>query len=405
MKRNSRSVESVLLMTSGLLLTAGLITLSSASTAQSVRLYDNPHEIIIKQIVWVVLGLILGSITWNFDYSLFKTNCLNLRLGRLTLYQVPLLTLLFFCFVLLALVLVYVPGIGLKINGSRRWLDFVVFRFQPSEFAKIAVIIAMSVWLDRIGVKSRTFKYGLVFSLLLLAPFTVLILCQVDLGATMVVAFLALTLMLVAGVRLAYLVPLGMLGIAGLAALIWVKSGNRLERIKAWFQYLTHIDIGAGTLQQGDHLRASLHAIQSGGLEGVGYTNSLEKLRYLPESHTDFIFPIGAEEFGLFFSLAVVFLFCVILICGVIISHRAADNQDWFGAYLAVGFTVMVVFPAMFNLAVVTGLAPTKGIALPFFSYGGTSVFSIMIAIGFLLNVAASSSAPRKIVKNSVVKI
>ncbi len=406
MKYYSKTVESVLLTTSGLLLTAGLITLSSSSTAQSIRLHDNPHAIIIKQIVWVLLGLILGCIACRFNYARFKDYGVDIRLGRITLSQVPMLTLLFFCSVLLALVLVYVPGIGLKINGSRRWLNLIVFNFQPSEFAKIAIVIAMSVWLDRIGSKSRNFLHGVIISFLLLAPFAVLILCQVDLGATMVVSLLAVILMLVAGVRLLHLIPLGLTGVAGLAMFVWLKGGNRLERIKAWLSQLFGIDGGgAGALEQGDHLRASLHAIQSGGLHGVGYANSLEKYRYLPESHTDFIFPIGAEEFGLWFSLGVVILFIVILICGMVISNRAADNQDWFGAYLAVGFTVMVVFPAMFNLAVVTGLAPTKGIALPFFSYGGTSIFSIMIAIGFLLNVAASSSSPRQIVQNSLVEI
>ena len=411
MKQYSRTVESVLLTISALLLTAGLITLSSASTAQSIRLFDNPHEIIIKQIIWVVLGLILGCIAWNFDYIRFKKNGVDLRFGKLTLSQVPLLTLLFFSFILVALILVYVPVIGLKINGSRRWLNLIFFRFQPSEFAKIAIVIAMSVWLDRIGSKSRTFSHGVIFSLLLLAPFAALILGQVDLGAAMVVSVLALVLMLVAGVRLLHLFLLGVVGVVGMSGFIFMVGGNRLGRFLAWFQSLLHdlfgieFDIAAGTLAQGDHLRASLHAIQSGGLLGVGYTNSLEKYRYLPESHTDFIFPIGAEEFGLIFSLSIVLLFVAILICGVIISKRAAGNQDRFGAYLVIGFTVMVVFPAMFNLAVVTGLAPTKGIALPFFSYGGTSIFSIMIAIGFMLNVAGSCSTPRQVVQNSLVEI
>lgn len=411
MKQYSRTVESVLLTISALLLTAGLITLSSASTAQSIRLHDNPHEIIIKQILWVVLGLILGCMTWSFDYTRFKKNGVDLRLGRFRLSQVPQLTLLFCSVILVALVLVYVPGIGMKINGSRRWLNLIFFRFQPSEFAKIAIIIAISVWLDRIGFKSRNFFHGVFLSFLLVAPFAVLILGQVDLGATMVVTLLAIVLMLVAGVRFLHLLLVGLTGVIGLAGVIFLIGGNRLARVKSWVFTLSHdllgMDVGvidrAG--EQGEHLRASLHAIQSGGLLGVGYTNSLEKYRYLPESHTDFIFPIGAEEFGLIFSLAIVLLFVAILICGMIISKRAADNQDRFGAYLAIGFTVMVVFPAMFNLAVVTGLAPTKGIALPFFSYGGTSIFSIMIAIGFILNVADSCSSPRQVVRNSLVEI
>ncbi len=411
MKQYSRTVESVLLTISALLLTAGLITLSSASTAQSIRLYDNPHEIIIKQVLWVVLGLILGCMTWSFDYSKFKKNGVDLRFGKLSLSQVPQLTLLFCSVILVALVLVYVPGIGMKINGSRRWLNLIVFRFQPSEFAKIAIVIAISVWLDRIGSKSRNFFHGVLLSLLLLTPFAVLILGQVDLGATLVITLLAIVLMLVAGVRFLHLFIVGLIGMVGLTGVIYALGGNRLARINSWIFTLLHdllgMDVGVidRAVEQGDHLKASLHAIQSGGLLGVGYTNSLEKYRYLPESHTDFIFPIGAEEFGLIFSLAIVLLFVAILICGVIISQRAAYNQDRFGAYLTIGFTVMVVFPAMFNLAVVTGLAPTKGIALPFFSYGGTSIFSIMIAIGFMLNVADSCSSPRQVVQNSLVEI
>ena len=412
MKQYTRTVESFLLTISAFLLTAGLITLSSASTAQSIRQFDNPHEIIIKQLIWVALGLMLGCFARNFDYTLFKKNGVDLRFGKFTLYQVPLLTLLVFISIVVALALVYVPGIGLKINGSRRWLNLIFIRFQPSEFAKIAIVIAMSVWLDRIGSKSRTFLHGVVLSLLLLSPLAVLILGEVDLGATMVVSLLAVVLMLVGGVRIMHLLSLGIVGVGTLAGFILVVGGNRLKRILAWIgpliQKLFGIDLGvasAESLSQGDHLRASLHAIQRGGLFGVGYNNSLEKNRYLPESHTDFIFPIGAEEFGLIFTLFIVLLFVAVLICGVIISKRANDNQDRFGSYLAIGFTVMVVFPAMFNLAVVTGLAPTKGIALPFFSYGGTSIFSIMIAIGFLLNVAGSCSAPRQVVQNSLVEI
>jgi len=373
-----RTLITLLSVTAFALLALGIIVLSSASSEQSVRLFDNPHELLVKQLVWVCFGFVLAFFAQRFDYHYFKLTCASFKFGRYRFSQVPVLTITLYLVIIVALILVYVPGIGLKINGSSRWLDLHYFRLQPSEFAKIAMVVAMSVWLDRIGSKAKCFVRGSGFSFLILVPVAGLIICQSDLGATMVISLLAVTLMIVAGVNLKHLLPISLVGTV--AGIVYVcSSPNRLARLKAWWAGVN------SSMEQADQLRESILAIQRGGLTGVGYTHSLQKYRYLPESHTDFVFPIGAEEFGLIFSLSVVILFLIILICGVLISCKAPDKL---GRYMALGLTVLIVFPGMFNLMVVTGLVPTKGIALPFFSYGGTSIISIMIAVGMLINVA-----------------
>jgi cell division protein FtsW len=384
---------SFLLISVFALLGLGLSVLASASSVQSVRLHQDPHFLLYRQLIWVAAGFISLALVQRFDYHYFKFLGVSFKLGGRRFIKVPALTILLYVVSVLTLVLVFIPPVGVKVNGSWRWLDLVFCKVQPSEFAKIVIIIAMSVWLDRIGTKAGTFRRGALLSCALLVPFAGLVICQTDIGATMVICMLAAVLMVVAGVSLKHLIPMAVAGLAAFAGFIVVTGGNRLERIIAWiesvplFQSLLGIE-NPVVREQGDHLRASLYAIQSGGLHGVGYTHSLQKYRYLPESHTDFVFPIGAEEFGLKFSLTVVALFMILLLCGMIISCKAPDKL---GRYLAFGLTFMIVFQAMFNLAVVTGLAPTKGIALPFFSYGGTSILTIMIAVGLLINVARHS--------------
>lgn len=367
-----RLLIALLFTASMTLLAMGLVVLLSASSEQSIRLHDNPYELINKQLIWAGMGLVLAFFAKGFDYHHFKLASMSFKIGKRRFCQIPVLTILLFLLIVTALILVYVPPIGLKINGSWRWLDLKFFRLQPSEFAKILTVIAMSVWLDRIGSKAESFLKGTVASLLIVAPIAGLIFFQVDLGATVVVATLAAALMLVAGVNLRHLLPISGVAVVGAAGYVF-SSPNRMARVVDWWT------------GQGDHVRESLLAIQRGGVWGVGFTHSLQKYRYLPESHTDFIFPIGAEEFGLIFSLAVVLLFVTILICGMLISCNAPDKL---GRYMAFGLTILITFPGLFNLMVVTDLVPTKGIALPFFSYGGTSIFSILIAVGMLMNVA-----------------
>ncbi len=377
------------------LLGLGITVLASASTAQSVRLHNDPHALLHKQLIWIVVGLIMMFLARKFDYHHFKFVNTSFRIGRYRFIKFPALTTFLYLLIIVALILVFVPPFGKKVNGSWRWLNMYIFNVQPSEFAKIVMIVAMSVWLDRLGTKAGTFKRGTLLSFAILAPVAGLVMMETDIGATIVISMLAVVLMVVAGVSLHHLLPLATVGIAALAGYIVVAGGNRLQRVLAWatsfswVQSLFNVQNSSG-IEQGEHLRASLHAIQSGGLHGVGYTYSLEKLRYLPESHTDFVFPIGAEEFGLKFSLVVVLLFAVLLVCGMAVSFGAPDKL---GRYLAFGLTFMIVFQAMFNLSVVTGLAPTKGIALPFFSYGGTSILSVLIAVGMLLNVASHIEA------------
>jgi len=361
------------------LLGLGLMVLASASSCISERLYADPRVMFRKQIVWAVCGIVTAFLVQRSDYHYFKNfMAVDIRLGAKRLEKVPLLTIALYMAVLLALAFVFVPGVGIRINGSSCWVNLGWIHFKPGAFSAVALTVVMSVWLDRIAARTGEFAAGTLCSLAIVAPIAALTMLQPDIMAAAALCLLAGVLLFVAGVNLRYLILLAFTGGTALAFAM-LSRADRLLSIRPWF-----FEPGAAS-EPGYQLSASLLAIQRGGLGGVGYNESLQKFFYLPESHSDFIFAIGAEELGLIFSLAVVALFVAVLICGVIISYHAPDRL---GRYLGGGLTLSLVVPALFNLAVVTGLAPTQGTALPFFSYGGASLFAAMVAVGMLINVA-----------------
>ena len=217
----------------------------------------------------------------------------------------------------------------------------------------------------------------------MILPIAGLVLLQTDLGSFIIICFLSVVMMVASGVRFVHLVPALLSGGAGFVLWGVFSGGNRFARLQAWFANGLFSEPSFWSAQ-------SLQTIQRGGVWGMGAGNSIAKYRYMPTympgSHTDFVFSIGAEELGLFFSLAVILLFIIVLVCGVIISLHAHDKL---GKQMAFGLTLLIVLPAMFNLAGVTGLAPV-GVAapLPFFSYGGSSICAVMISAGLLVNFA-----------------
>jgi len=280
------------------------------------------------------------------------------------------------------LALCYVPMIGVKINGSRRWIGLQAlgvggFRVQPSEFAKIALVIALAGWFGMHQELTRTFLRGFVLPGLILLGIVALIGCEFDLGSALLASAVGLGVMFVAGTKMRYLAIIVVLCGGGLAAGVKFLP-NRFERIMVTFDLENHKeDLG---LQQW----VSKLAFGSGGLEGRGLGEGRMKLSYLPEAHTDFIFPMVGEELGLRGTAAVVLAFAVLVMAGMVISAYAPNR---FGKLLGAGLTFLLGMEALLNMGVTTALLPNKGLPLPFVSYGGSSLVAAMVAVGILINI------------------
>lgn len=358
-----KKILTVLLLTVVILLGLGIVLVATASNVRAQSIYQSPYAFFYKQLTWLGIATVIGFIASRFDYHLWK--------------KTPILPILFYAAIIIALALVVCPGIRKEINGSYRWLNLGPLRVQPSEFAKLAIVICLSVWMDRMGWRVSQFWKGAVIPGAIIGFVAILLLAEPDFGATMVVGVLGAGILLVTGVRIAHLLLLGCVGLPPVALLIFFND-NRMARLMAFFSE-----------QGGDHaaayqLEQAKIALKCGGAWGVGFNESIQKYHYLPEAHTDFIFAIGGEEFGFVFTFFVVIAFLVLLVCGLLISLRAPDRL---GRLLAFGMTLLLVYQAAFNIGVVTGLLPTKGLALPFLSYGGTNLVTALFAIGTLINV------------------
>ena len=279
---------------------------------------------------------------------------------------------------LILLVLVIIPGIGTVRNGSRSWFGIGSFGIQPSEFAKLALIIFTSKYLTKNEKNLKYIKKGvlpilgtviLVFGLIMLQP---------DFGTGMIILVSIIGLLFVSGVNFKFFIRLGLLGLVGIIVLIAIAP-YRLERI------LSFLNPWSDPLGSGFQIIQSLYAIGPGGLFGQGFMNSRQKHFYLPEPQTDFIFSIISEEFGFLGILIVATLFMIIIFRGFKI---AKNSENKFAKYLAFGITFGLAFQAILNLMVVVGLIPVTGVTLPFLSYGGSSLLITLVSMGVLLNIS-----------------
>jgi cell division protein FtsW len=282
--------------------------------------------------------------------------------------------LLLFSFLLL--LLVFLPGIGVQVNGARRWIRLWPSTFQPSEFVKLSMVIFLARYLSSPDFRPESF-ISFVKPLAVMAVFQAVMLIQPDFGAAMSLAFLTIAMLFLSGTRLKYLISLSILALPILFVLI--KEPYRLRRVTSF------LDPWKDPQGSGFQLVQSFIAFGSGGITGVGIGSSIQKLSYLPESHTDFIFSIIGEEFGFIGVSVIIALFAVICVRGFSIANKI---QDRFTYYLAVGLSLMISLQALINFSVTTGLIPTKGLPLPFISYGGSSLLMNMAAIGLLLNIS-----------------
>ena len=318
-----------------------------------------------SQVLWCCIGLVVCFGTAMVDYQVLKK------------VSVPALVL-----ALLLLLAVMIPGIGLERNGARRWLQLPGTTFQPSEFAKLAVIVALAHYCERKGRGMDTFRYGLLIPGMVLALFLGLIFIEPDWGATALLATVCGLMLFLAGTKLRFMVPpVIVLGAAG--GFLLSQNTVRLNRIMSWLD-------PEGTKQGvGYQAWQSLIALGSGGTTGLGLGNGRQKLGFVPEHHTDFIFSVIGEELGLVATMGVVVAFVLFVVCGAYIAMR---SRDFFGFLLASGMTLLIGLQAFINIGVVTSTLPNKGLPLPFISRGGTNLVVMLFCVGVLLSVARFAS-------------
>jgi cell division protein FtsW len=341
------------------MLVIGIVMLFSTSAfAHDSR--GDVYFFIKRQVMWLGVGFVVCTGAALVDYHFWQRTWW-----------------VWFGLAFVTLVLCFVPHLGMRINGSRRWVGLGPFTFQPSEIAKVAAVFFMAWWFARQEKGSGRILQGFVIPFAVLAVLLALIVTEVDLGTTALIGATMFVIMFVAGTNP---VLLGLLSLAGLGGMLFVAThmSERMGRLSAFMNPERFKD-DAGLQQM-----QALIAWGSGGMEGLGLGNGRQKMLYLPYAHTDFIFPMIGEELGLRVSLLVVFFFVVIIVCGMMIALHAKDR---FGLLLGCGIVSLLGLQAAVNIGVTTSLLPNKGLPLPFVSYGGSNLAACLFGIGLLLNI------------------
>ena len=361
MQRNSIYL---LLLSVVALVALGIVMLFSTS-AFAQDSHGDIYYFVKRQLLWLGIGLIACIVASLTDYHLWQ------RTWKI-----------WFGLALVLLALCFVPHLGMRINGSWRWLNVRVAVFQPSELGKIAAVFFMAAWFSRQEIKknSNNFFQTLVLPLALLALPMGLIAAEVDLGTTALIGTTALAMMFVGGTRGIYLFPMLGAGVAGLLGIIHLIP-ERAARM------MTFLHPESDKLGKGLQQWQALIAFGSGGIEGLGLGEGRQKMLYLPYAHTDFIFPMIGEELGLRATWLVIFCYLLILLCGGLI---AANAQDRFGKLLALGLLFLISMQALVNIGMTISLLPNKGMPLPFISYGGSNLAACLFMVGILVNIHRS---------------
>ncbi len=345
------------------LLATSIVMVYSSSSVVALTVYQDPTLFMKRQILWGLVGLFALTVAMHVNHRVLSDQRVVLGLLAVTV---------------LLLALTFVPGVGREINGARRWIKLMGLNFQPTELAKLTLVIYLSYYVAKKGERIREFANGLAPALVVTALFMAAAAGQPDFGAAVILAVVALTVLFAGGANAAQIgalvltaLPFAYLAVAGKA--------YRLRRIFAF------LDPWSDPQGAGHQIIQSFLAFGSGGIFGRGLGEGRQKLMFLPERHSDFIYAVIGEELGLIGAAAVLLLFLIILWRGIRISLAAGDQ---FGRSLALGITFLICIQGLVNMAVVTGLIPTKGIALPLVSYGGSSLLMTLIGVGVLLNIS-----------------
>ncbi len=356
-------VDRIILLLYGILIFLGIVMVASASIGVSDQQTQDPFFHAKRQFLRALLGFMLLWMAYRIPLVFWKNNGMLLMLSSIVLLGVVL-----------------IPGVGHTVNGSTRWLNFGFFTFQISEVAKLFLVIYLSGYLIRRSdeVKSNTMAF--VKPMVILAFASGLLIMEPDFGAAAILLLTGLGLMFLGGVKFGQFM-IFVLGTLSIMVLLAVSSEYRMARITSF------LDPWADPFNSGFQLTQSLIAIGNGGWFGTGLGGSIQKLFYLPEAHTDFVFAIFAEEFGLFGTIILIALYAIFALRCFSIGKMALISQQAFGAYLAYGVGLLITLQAVINIGVNMGALPTKGLTLPFISYGGNSILSMSFGVGLVLRV------------------
>lgn len=358
----------LLAVVGGLLVLTGTVMILSASFVTSLENYGSSFLFFQRQLLWVALGLIGFVVASRTDYRKWRA------LGFVT-YGVSVLLL----------VAVLIPGVGVSAGGSSRWIGFGPFTFQPSELAKLALVLVLADLYTR---KKESLFDDVMHALLPMAPvlgvLVVLVILQPDLGTTLLLGGIGLGMLFIAGARFRHLIPIGLAGFSIAAAAAMIAPYRRARLLSFLDPWKDPLNTGYQTIQ-------SLIALGSGGWFGVGLGASRQKWLYVPNAHTDFIFAILGEEMGLIGTFVVVGLFAFLAYLGIKTAQRAPDR---FGMLLASGITIWITLQALVNMGAVAATLPITGVPLPLVSFGGSSLIVSLIALGILVNIARQGRHP-----------
>jgi len=359
-----KEFDTTILLLAVVLTCLGVVMVYSSSSIVAAKRYSDGFYFLKRQGIFALLGFAVMAVAMQIDYHRLRPLAVPFLLGCVAL-----------------MVLVLIPGISSRAGGASRWIRLPGFSLQPSELAKLGLVFYMAHSLAKKKEKIKSFKFGFIPYMVVLALLLLLLLLQPDLGSAITLGGVAMVMLLVAGTRLVYLASLGILSVPFLYFLV-MDVAYRRKRILAF------LNPWKDPTNTGFQIIQSWIAFGTGGLFGNGLGEGKQKLFYLPEAHTDFIFSVIGEELGFIGVFVIAALFLLLVTRGFRAALHAPDD---FGRYLAFGLTLLLGLEAFVNIGVVMGMLPTKGLALPFLSYGGTSLLTSLAAVGVLLNISSQS--------------
>jgi cell division protein FtsW len=359
--KGKKRIDLILLLAALALVGIGIVMVYSTSAIMAGDRFGDPYYFLKKQAFYAVVGFVLMTFMMFLPYEIMKR------------FAYPLLILS-----ILLLIGVLIPGIGHRAGGAMRWLKIQSFSFQPSEFAKLGLVVFLAYFLAKKEEKIRSFSFGFLPTVLLSGLVIALVMKEPDFGAAFFLTVMVFLLLFISGARVIYIVGAFLVAIP-VAYYLLMNVGYRYKRL---ISFIRPWEDPGGTSFQ---IIQSFLSFGSGGLFGLGLGEGRQKLFFLPAPHTDFIFSVIGEELGLVGAMVVVLLFFILTLRGVQIG---LSLEDRFGAYLTLGITLMISLQAVINMGVVLGLLPTKGLALPFISYGGTSLVVNLAGVGMLLHLS-----------------